>query len=327
MSTGLTLQDVYRARRRIEGTARRTPTIPSPVLSDRLSGPVHLKLENLQVTGSFKVRGAASKIGALDPTDRARGVIAVSTGNHGRAVAYVARQFGVEAVVCLSAQVPANKVRAIEQLGAEVDATSSSQDEAFERAAELQEGRGLTLVPPFDDPDIVAGQGTIGLELLEDLPDLRTAIVPLSGGGLIGGIALALKTCNPDLRVVGVSMERGAAMYESLQAGEPVEVPEEESLADSLQGGIGVDNQLTMDLVRSHVDEVVLVSEEEIGLAMALALAEHHLVLEGGGAVGIAALLQASLEADAYPAAVVLSGGNVEIEQLISVWREHRNIL
>ncbi len=327
MPSAPTLQDIYRARQRIERTARRTPTFPSPLLTSRLTSPVHLKLENLQVTGSFKVRGAANKIGGLTPVERARGVIAVSTGNHGRAVAYVARQFEVGAVVCLSEQVPANKVRAIEQLGAEVDATSASQDEAFDRAAELQKARGLTLVPPFDDPAIVAGQGTIGLELLEDLPELKSAVVPLSGGGLIGGIALALKTADPAVRVIGVSMEKGAAMYHSLLAGEPVEVPEEDSLADSLQGGIGMENRLTMELVDSHVDEIVLVSEHEIAAAMAFALDEHHLVLEGGGAVGIAALLHDKLEVDPGPTAVVLSGGNVEIDQLVGVWREQRDSL
>lgn len=323
----LSLQNIYRARRRIDGMARRTPIISSHELSERLGRPVHLKLENLQVTGSFKIRGAANKISALPPAERTRGVIAVSTGNHGRAVAHVARQFEIQAVICLSTGVPANKLRAIERLGAEIDATSASQDEAFERAAELQRARGMTLIPPFDDPEIVAGQGTIGLELLEDLPDLGTAVVPLSGGGLVGGIALALKSANAAIRVIGVSMERGAAMHQSLQAGEPVEVPEQPSLADSLQGGIGLDNQVTMNLVRSYVDEVILVSEEEIAEAMAFALEQHHLAVEGGGAVGIAAVLQDKLAgASEGPVALVLSGGNVELEQLIEVWREARQV-
>lgn len=323
-SNALNLQHIYRARRRIQDTVWRTPTVPSRALRERLSRPVHLKLENLQATGSFKVRGAANKIGALLPEQRANGVIAVSTGNHGRAVAHVARQFDIPAVVCLSRRVLANKVQAIQRLGAEIDATSASQDAAFERAGELQEARGLTLIPPFDDPDIVAGQGTIGLELIEDHPELGTAVVPLSGGGLLGGIALALKAASADIQVIGVSMQRGAAMYHSLQAGEPVELPEADSLADSLQGGIGLDNQLTMGLVQSYVDEVILVSEQEIGRAMAFALDEHHLVLEGAAAVGIAAVLGDKLPRGAGPVGIVLSGANLELEQLIRVWREHR---
>lgn len=324
MPFDLTLQDIYRARQRIALMARRTPTIPSAHLSELLSRRVHLKLENLQVTGSFKVRGAANKISALQERERAQGVIAVSTGNHGRAVAHVARQFGIEAVICLSAGVPANKVKAIERLGAEIDASSASQDEAFKRAAELQQARGLTYIPPFDDPAIVAGQGTIGLELMEDLSDLGTVLVPLSGGGLIGGIALALKTANPTIGVVGVSMEMGAAMYHSLKAGEPIEVEEHESLADSLQGGIGFDNNLTLALVDRYVDDVLLVSEREIAEAMAFALEEHHLVLEGAAAVVLAALLHDRVEGGNGDVAAVLSGGNVELTQLIHIWQEHR---
>lgn len=304
--------------------ARRTPVIRSEPMSERLGQAVHLKLENLQVTGSFKVRGAGNKIGGLTAAQREAGVIAVSTGNHGRAVAHVARQFGIDAVVCLSTGVPPNKVRAIERLGAEVDRTSDSQDLAFVRAAELQQERGLTLIPPFDDPAIVAGQGTIGLELLEELPDVRAVVVPLSGGGLLGGIALSMKMADPSIRVVGASMERGPAMYESLQAGEPVDVAEQESLADSLQGGIGADNQLTLGLVETYVDDVVLVSEQEIGRAMAFALDEHQLVLEGAAAVAIAGMLKHGLTGVNGPAVAVLSGGNVDLEQLIGVWRQYR---
>lgn len=324
MSVKPTLHDIYRARQRIAGMARRTPAIRSQILSDRLERPVYLKLENMQVTGSFKVRGAANKIGALTISQRQAGVIAVSTGNHGRAVSYVARAGGLPAVVCLSTGVPANKVQAIERLGAEIDRQSVSQDQAFERASELQAERGLTLIPPFDDPEIVAGQGTIGLELLEDLPELGTVVVPLSGGGLLGGIALALKTADAGIHVVGASMERGAAMYESLQAGKPVEVAEQESLADSLQGGIGSDNQLTLDLIDTYVNEVVLVSEEEIGRAMAFALEEHHLVLEGAAAVAIAGSLKRGGGGPEGPMAIVLSGGNVDLAQLIGLWQQYR---
>ncbi|MFQ5959895.1 MAG: hydroxyectoine utilization dehydratase EutB [Candidatus Methylomirabilales bacterium] len=323
-SVSVGLEDINRARQRIAEMVYRTPTIRSRTLGELSNSLVHLKLENLQVTGSFKARGAANKISSLSDTERAAGVIAVSTGNHGRAVAHVAKHFGIQAVVCLTTGVPANKLRAIERLGAEIDATSESQDQAFERAAVLQRERKLTYVPPFDDLAIIAGQGTIGLELLDDLPDLGTAVVPLSGGGLIGGVALALKTINPAIRVIGVSMERGAAMAESLKAAKPVEVPEQDSLADSLQGGIGADNRWTLELVQKYVDEVLLVSEEEIAQAMSFALEEHRLVLEGAAVVGVAALMHSHVKPSGAPVAVVLTGGNVDLEQLFELWRERR---
>jgi threonine dehydratase len=175
------------------------------------------------------------------------------------------------------------------------------------------------MVPPFDDPLIIAGQGTIGLELLEDLPDIDTVLVPLSGGGLISGIALALKSASPNIRVVGISMERGPAMYHSLQAGKPVQVPEEETLADSLQGGIGMENRYTYPMVQQYVDEVILLSEEEIAAGMTFALLEQHLVLEGGGAVGLAALLYNKVSNLGQTVAVVASGGNVDIQTLLQV--------
>lgn len=281
--------------------------------------PVHFKLENLQPTRAFKLRGAANKIDRLAPADRERGVITVSTGNHGRAVAHVARASGIPAVVCISEEVPRDKVKAIQELGAELVIRGHSQDQAFEQAAVLQDERGLTMVPPFDDPDIIAGQGTIGLELLEDLPEVDTVLVPLSGGGLIAGIALALKSANPAVRVIGVSMERAPVMYNSLKSGKPVLMPEEDTLADSLRGGIGLDNRYTFRLVRQMVDDVVLVSEEEIARAMAFAFYHHHLVLEGAGAVGIAALLSNKAEAIGRHIALVLSGGNVDMELFFDV--------
>lgn len=270
---------------------------------------IYLKLETLQPTGSFKVRGAANKLLSLTPEERARGIVAVSTGNHGRAVAYVAGQLGMSAMVCISTRVPENKVAALRTAGAEVVICGDSQDEAGVKAAELQAG-GLSMVLPFDDPLVIAGQGTIGLELLEDLPEVDTAIVPLSGGGLISGIALALKAADPEIRVIGVSMERGAVMAESLEAGEPLELPEAPTLADSLQGGIGLDNRYTFKIVCNWVDEVVRVSEEEIATAMRLAFQEG-LVLEGAGAVGIAALLAEKTQPGRHTA-LVCSGGNVD---------------
>jgi threonine dehydratase len=315
----ITLQDIYRARRQIGGLIVRTPLIESPALGSRTGRSVWLKAENLQQTGSFKIRGAANKILALTPEERARGVVTVSTGNHGRAVAYVGRELGIRAVVCISGGVPSNKVAAIEQLGAEVMVHGETYDDAEELAWRLRDEQGLTMVDPFDDPFVIAGQGTVGLEVLEDCPEVNTAIVPLSGGGLVSGVALALKSANLAIRVFGVSMERGPAMLRCLEAGKLIQIAEEETLADALIGNVGLKNQYTFRIVQSCVDEVVLVSEEEIAEAMAFALAEHHLVLEGGGAVGIAALLSDKLGQLGENVAVVISGGNVGLPKLLQV--------
>jgi threonine dehydratase len=271
-----------------------------------------LKPESLQETGSFKIRGSANKILALTPEQRERGVITVSTGNHGRAVSYVAGELGVRAVVCMSTLVPDHKVAAIQSLGAEVVIYGDSYEEAERHAMQLVDERGLMMVPGFDDPLVIAGQGTIGLELLEDFPEIDTAVVPLSGGGLICGIAVALKSANAAIRVVGVSMDRAPVMYHSLKAGKPIDMPEEPTLADALMGNIGLDNRYTFRMVQQYVDDVVLVSEEEIAEAMAFALREHGLVIEGGAAVGIAALRRRRVPRLGRNVAVVVTGSNVD---------------
>lgn len=318
-TTDITLRQIFQARQTIAPVARETPLILSDPLTQRIGAKVYLKLETLQQTGAFKVRGAANKILNLTPVEQQRGVVTVSTGNHGRAVAFVARHLGFNAVVCISERVPQNKVDALKRLEAEVVIRGRSQDEAEVEARQIQNERGATLIPPFDDPFIIAGQGTIGLELLADLPEIDTVLVPLSGGGLIAGIALALKSASPQIRVVGISMERAAVMYHSLQAGQPVQMPEEPTLADSLQGGVGLDNQFTFQMVQQFVDEVILLSEEEIASGMAFAFFEHHLVLEGAGAVGIAALLQNKVSELGRNVAVVLSGQNVDMGTFLQV--------
>ena len=250
-------------------------------------------------------------------------MIAVSSGNHGRAVAYVARNFGIPAVVCVSETVPENKVSAIQDLGAEVLVVGLTYDEATEAALQVRIERGLTMIHPFDDPYVIAGQGTIGLELLEEQPDIDTAIVPLSGGGLLGGIALALKSINPEIQTIGVSMDRGAAMVESLKAGQVVEIVEEPSLADALIGGLGSDNRHTFKIIQKYVDQTVLVTESEIAAGMTFALENEHLVVEGGGAVGIAALLADKVRNLGKKVAVVISGSNVNLSTLIEVAQGH----
>lgn len=226
------LADIIAARKRIRGMAALTPLRPSDAMSRHCGAPVYFKLETMQPTGAFKVRGAANHILSLSADQRRAGVITVSTGNHGRAVAYVACALAIRCVVCLSSLVPANKIAAIEALGAEVDVGGADQDAAMERAIARACAEGMTLVPPFDHPAVIAGQGTIGLEIAEDLLPVGTVIAPLSGGGLIGGIAAALKPIDPRIRVVAIASERCPAMLESLKAGWPVMVEERSSLAD-----------------------------------------------------------------------------------------------
>ncbi len=307
----LSLDDIRAARRTIEGTAVYTPLIPSPYLSHLVGEDFLLKLEMTQPIGAFKLRGAANAIFNLP--EAARGVTCCSTGNHGRGVAYAARTRGLRAVICMSSLVPQTKVEGIKALGAEVRIIGASQDEAMSESLRLVEEEGLIEISPFDDALVIAGQGTIGLELLEQRPDLTTILVPLSGGGLAGGIALAVKQQNPAVRVIGISMDRGAAMYESLRAGHPVEVEEVASLADSLGGGIGMDNRLSLPLCRDYLDELVLVSEEEIYRALQTVYYEDRLVCEGACVVGIAALQAGKLPPLTGPTATVITGRNLDM--------------
>jgi threonine dehydratase len=314
----LELAEVLQARKRIAGIAVNTPLVPSEQLSKLTGCEVLLKLETVQPTGAFKIRGAANAIAQLPPEHREKGVICCSTGNHGRAVAYAARSFGCRATICLSELVPPNKVAAIEALGARVCRGGKSQDDAQRTADALIAREGLIELPPFDHEAIIAGQGTIALELLEARPDIQTVVVPLSGGGLIGGIALAAKTISPAVRIIGVSMDRGAAMHESLSAGRPIEVSEVASLADSLGGGIGAANRFTFELCRRFVDETVLLTETEIYRGMRALFLGDRVVAEGGGAVGAAALL-AGKTRPAGPTAVIVSGQNVDMVQFLRI--------
>jgi threonine dehydratase len=220
-------------------------------------------------------------------------------------------------VICVSETVPDNKVNAIQDLGAEVLVTGKTYDDATEDALDVQRERGLTMIHPFDDPQVIAGQGTIGLEIMDQLPDVDTVVVPLSGGGLLGGIALALKSINPSIQTIGVSMDKGAAMIESLKAGRVVEIVEEASLADALIGGLGPDNSYTLKINQKFVDHTLLVSEQEIAMGMTFALENEHLVVEGGGAVGIAALLAGKVANLGNKAILVISGSNVSLSTLL----------
>ena len=312
----ITLRDVFAARKRICPFVRHTPLVRSRILSEQSGRNVYLKLESEQTSRSFKLRGAANRLLQLTPAERKNGVVTVSTGNHGKAVATIAMQLGMRAVVCVPTLVLHHKMDAIRRLGAEVVVHGADQEEAEAHATELAASQGLTLVSPFDDPAIICGQGTIALEILEDLPEVSTVVVPLSGGGLMSGIALAIKHADRGIRTVGVSMERGPVMYWSLRSGHAVQLAEEPTLADSLMGGFGPQNHYTIDLVRRYVDHSVLVSEADIAEAMVYVLEEERVIVEGGGAVGIAALRQDKAPLKGDHIVVVVSGGNADMEVL-----------
>lgn len=304
----VTPDDIRAAQDRIAGLVRETPVKPSPSLSRLAGGPVWLKCEHRQETGAFKLRGASNAVARLG---RVAGVTTASTGNHGRALAHAARAQGLRAVICLSSLVPANKRQAITDLGAEARIIGDSQDDAFHEARRLQRDESFALIPPFDHADVIAGQGTLGLEILAQIPDCGAIAVPLSGGGLLAGVALAAKALRPDIRIIGISMERGAAMAASLQAGMPVEVQELETLADSLGGGIGLKNRLTFPMVRDLMDDLILLTEAEIAAGIRHLAREDGETVEGAAAVGAAAVLAGKLRMQG-PLVLILSGGNID---------------
>ncbi|MDR1921945.1 MAG: hydroxyectoine utilization dehydratase EutB [Candidatus Adiutrix sp.] len=317
------LGDVFAARKRIGGLVRRTPLVKAEELSLVLGSDVYLKLECLQITGSFKARGAANRLLSLTGEERRRGVVAFSTGNHGRAVAALSRELGIPAVICLSTRVPRYRLEAMRVFGAEIAAYGQSQDEAYLKALEIQKERGLTMVAPFDDPYVIAGQGTIALEIMEELPETAQVVVPLSGGGLFAGVALAAKTISGSIKAAGVSMAVAPAMIRSLEAGRPVEIEEKDSLADALLGGVGLDNAHTFELTRRYIDQTVLVSESEIAAGMFHAFDKSRLAVEGSGAVGISAILAGRIEKSSGPTVVVVSGQNASPGFLSGLFAEH----
>ncbi|WP_298826044.1 hydroxyectoine utilization dehydratase EutB [uncultured Planococcus sp.] len=327
MNRHMEILEVWEARKRISSLVKKTPLIKSLAISERAGRPVYLKLENTHEIGAFKIRGAANKILSLSDDEKRRGVTTYSTGNHGMAVAFVAQNIGIEATVCISSRVPKMKVDSLERLGARLEIVGESQDAAGVRCFELEKERGYTVIEPFDEPYVIAGQGTIGLELLEDLPTLSDVLVPLSGGGLLSGIGLALKTNSPDVRITGVSMERSAVMHESLKAGKPLEMEESETLADSLLGGIGLDNRYTFDMVEEYMDQLVLIPEEDIGYAMAYMMDKERMIVEGAAATGIAAVLGNQIPHQNGALVVIITGRNVDLSilfKLLKTYTSHR---
>jgi len=298
------------ASERLAGRVIRTELRRAAGLSRHCGVPIWLKLENRQTTGSFKLRGATNAIALLTAQDRAQGLVTASTGNHGRALVHATTAAGACCAVFISTLVPRNKLEALQALGATIRVVGRSQDEAEDAARALASAEGMTFVPPFDDPAVIEGQGTIGAEILADLPDVDLVLVPLSGGGLAAGVAAAIKARRPGVRVIGVSMARGAAMHASLQAGRPVEMEEMLSLADSLGGGLGRNNRHTFAMARDLLDGVLLVSEAKIAAGIRAAAAEGE-VVEGAGAVGIGALLAGKV-ALRGPVVALLSGSNID---------------
>jgi threonine dehydratase len=303
------LDDVLAARKLLEGVIRVTPLEHSRVLAAEAGGPVHLKCENLQRTGSFKIRGAYTRIARLSEAERAAGVVAASAGNHAQGVALAAQLLGIRSTVFMPVSAALPKIVATRNYGAEVRLAGESVDEALLSALEFEAATGAVLVHPFDHPDIVAGQGTTGLEILEQCPEVRTVLVCTGGGGLVAGIGVAVKALRPDVRVVAVQAEQAAAYPGSLAAGHPVALARMATMADGI--AVGRPGELPFALVRDVVDEVVTVSEAAISRALLFCLERAKLVVEPAGAAGIAALLTEPGRWEP-PVVAVLSGGNID---------------
>jgi threonine dehydratase len=313
----ITLKTIQEARHRIANIAYRTPLYFSPGLSVLTDAEVYLKLESYQPIRVFKIRGAANKILKLDPEELKRGLIAASSGNHGLAVSYLAKLTGTHATIVVPTNAVEEKVRAIEEYGAKVVKHGLFHDERFSKALEIQKATGAVLIPPFDDPDIIAGQGTIGLEICEDLPDVNKVIVPIGGGGLISGISTAIKSLKPGVKIIGVEPEKASSMYQSMRNGKITRLSDTTSIADGLaarEPGL-----LTYECVKRNVDEILLVSEEQIEKAVFTVMWECHLVVEPSAAAAVAALLEKARPKAGEKIVVVVSGGNVSLKALSTI--------
>ncbi|MBP3227778.1 MAG: threonine ammonia-lyase [Bacteroidaceae bacterium] len=311
----LTLDIIYKARTVLSRVVRPTALIRTEKLVP--DADLFLKPENLQVTGSFKVRGAGFKISQLSDEERARGVLACSAGNHAQGVALAARRLGIKALICMPAGAPISKVEATRELGADVELVEGVYDDAYRRALEIEKETGMTFIHPFDDEQVIAGQGTIGMEILDERPDLDVVFVPIGGGGLAAGTAYALKTLKPDVKVIGVQAAGAAGMQESVRRGEIVELPDVLTIADGI--AVKEPGRHTFELCREYLDDIVTVSEDEICAAI-LALIEHHkLATEGAGAVSVAAAMFGKYPTAGKKVCCVVSGGNIDVTILSRV--------
>jgi threonine dehydratase len=321
----VTAADVAAARPEVERVARRTPVLSTRTISERAGGTVALKAENLQLTGSFKVRGASAKLAALGPEGCAHGVVAASAGNHAQGLAAAASARGVACEVFVPADAPIAKVEAARGQGAKVHIGGDSVEECIAAAQERAREGGLAFVHPFDDPDIVAGQGSLGLELLEEVPDLSMIVVPVGGGGLAAGVAIAVKSAKPDVEVVGVQVAACAPYPASLERGEPVPAESALTIADGI--AVKRPGDLTLPLLGQWLDGMAVVDDEDAAEAMVVLLERCKLVVEGAGAVGVAALLGRQIApARSGTTVAILSGGNVDPGLLLSIARRHETL-
>lgn len=310
----ITLDDIYAAREAIQGALVRTPLIFSEALSDQVGRPLWLKLENLQQTGSFKPRGVLTKIAALSDEEKARGLVTISAGNHAQALAYAARAAGVRCTVVMPADAPATKIANTRAYGARV-ILHPDRVTLLDRCRQEQEAHGYVYAPPFDDPYVIAGQGTVGLEIVEDLPDVAAVVVPIGGGGLIAGVAVAVRGLRPEALVYGVEPEGAPGMARSLAEGHAVHLDKINTIADGLAAPFA--GELNYEIVRDMVHQVVLLSDEEIAAAIPPLMEWAKVLPEPGGAAALAGLLARKLDLPAAgPVVAIVSGGNVDLSRL-----------
>ncbi len=311
----LEISEIFNAAAVLKDVARRTAIIPAPQLCPGLD--IYLKTENLQLTGSFKLRGAYYKISQLTDEEKSRGVIACSAGNHAQGVALGATHNGIKSLICLPAGAPISKVEATKGYGAEVCLVPGVYDDAYAKALELQKEHGYTFVHPFDDPKVIAGQGTIGLEILEQMPDVQAVVVPIGGGGLISGVAFAIKTLRPDVKVFGVQSSGAPSMAASLKEGKLCHLNDVSTIADGIavkEPGVN-----TFEMCNRYVDEVVTVSDDEIAAAILALIEKQKIVAEGAGAVGVAAAMFGKLPIEGLKTVCLVSGGNIDVNTLSRV--------
>ncbi|MDE5744966.1 MAG: threonine ammonia-lyase [Paramuribaculum sp.] len=308
----LDIADVFNAAKVLKDVARHPRLIGPTKIS--AEAQVYLKPENLQHTGAFKLRGAYYKISQLTPEEKAKGVIACSAGNHAQGVALSATANGIKSLICLPAGAPISKVEATKALGAEVCMVPGVYDDAYAKAVELQKEHGYTFVHPFNDPLVIAGQGTIGLEIVEEMPDVDAVVVPIGGGGLIAGVAFAVKTLNPNVKVYGVQAEGAPSMAKSLKDNERVHLDSVSTIADGI--AVKEPGDLTYDLCKEYVDEVVTVNDDEIAAAILKLIEQQKLVAEGAGAVSVAAVMFNKLPIKGKKVVCVVSGGNIDVTSL-----------
>lgn len=307
----VTLESIKLAQEKIKYSIKRTPLMECPTLSNEFDGKVFFKMENLQKTGSFKIRGALNRISNLNKEEKKRGVIASSAGNHAQGIALGATAQGIKSIIVMPKTAPIAKVVATKDFGGSVVLHGEIYDDAYAKALEMQQRTGAVFLHPFDDEDVISGQGTIGLEILEDEKDIDTIIVPVGGGGILAGIATAVKTLNPNIKVIGVEAENAASMKAALARGKVCEIMTNPTIAD----GIAVKRvgDKTFELVKQYVDEIVTVSEIEIAEAILFLLEKSKVVAEGAGAVAVAAILSKKIDCKNRKVCGVISGGNVDI--------------